>query len=269
LKNIVDAVHAEGSKLFMQLHHAGVVGISEMPMCPSEYSYPLPNGTIRTGKEMTVDEIRKIQNDFIEAGVRAYQVGYDGIELHGCHQYLISQFLNGKVNRRDDIYGKFPELFAVEIVKKIKERTSPDFIVGIRLGGFEPTLDDAVRNAVALVRGGIDFIDVSYGFIREQETFVPEESPFIDIIHAAEKIKKAVPIPVFAANRITSPELAEAILIQTGVDLVGIGRGFSINPNWMKDAIDEKDTGKCLQCKMCRLYDDPDKCPGKVLFRRK
>lgn len=268
LKKIVDAVHAEGCAVFVQLHHAGVVGINEQPLCPSKYSYALPDGNIRIGKEMTLAEISEIQTDFVESGVRAFKAGYDGIELHGCHEYLICQFLNKKVNTRNDDYGKYPEKFVMEIIKRIRERTSPDFVIGIRLGGFESTLKDAIQNAVKLEQGGIDFIDVSYGFSKEQESFVPANYSFIDIIYAAEMIKKSVHIPVFAANGIISSEMAEDILTKTEVDMVDVGRGFIVNSNWMKDAIDKKDTGKCLHCKMCKLFVEPDKCPGKIVFEK-
>jgi 2,4-dienoyl-CoA reductase-like NADH-dependent reductase (Old Yellow Enzyme family) len=268
LRRVVEAVHEEGSAIFIQLHHAGVVGISKEPLCPSNYSYTGQDGTIKTGREMTIEEIKVIQNDFIQAGIRAFDAGYDGIELHGCHQYLMSQFLNKKVNKRTDSYGENPEKFVVEIVEKIREKTSPNFVIGIRLGGFEPTIEDAIHNAQMLEQGGIDFIDISYGFTMEQEVLVPDDYPFIDIIYAAEMIKAAVNIPVFAANKITSPEMAEDILVRTKADMIDIGRGFIVNPNWMKDAIEGNDTGKCLHCKSCQLYEDPDKCPGKILFQR-
>jgi len=268
LRKIVDAVHEEGSSIFIQIHHAGVVGISKEPLCPSVYSYVSQDGTIKNGHEMTTAEIQMIQDDFVRAGIRAYTAGYDGIELHGCHQYLMSQFLNKKVNKRLDIYGEHPEKFILEIVDGIREKTSTDFVIGIRLGGFEPTIEDAIHNALTLEQGGLDFIDVSYGFSIEQEVSVPDDYPFLDIIYAAEMIKKSVHIPVFAANGITSPEMAEDILLRTNVEMADIGRGFMVNSNWMKDAMENKDTGKCLHCKRCQLYGNPDKCSGKILFQR-
>ena len=169
-------------------------------------------------------------------------------------------------NKRTDIYGEHPENFIIEIVEGIRTKTSADFVIGIRLGGFEPTIEDAIHNAQMLEQGGIDFIDISYGFSMEQKSFVPADYPFIDIIYAAEMIKKAVHIPVFAANGITNPEMAEDIMLKTKVDMVDIGRGFIVNPNWMKDAMEGKDTGKCLHCKRCQLFENPDKCAGKILF---
>ena len=268
LHQIVEAVHGEGCAIFVQLHHAGVVGISEAPMCPDDYTYVQADGSVKIGRRMTLEEIRQTQEAFVAAAVRAYQAGYDGVELHGCHQYLICQFLNCKVNQRQDVYGKDPLRFVEEILVGIRKEVPDDFIVGIRLGGFEPTLDAAIEHAKRLAQMGMDFIDVSYGFQREQEVFSPENYPFLDIIYAAERIQQAVEVPVFAANGITSPEMADQVMKQTHAAMIGIGRGFIVNPNWMADAIRGENTGKCLHCLKCRLYDDPEKCPGKMLFDR-
>lgn len=268
LHKIVEAVHEEKCAIFVQLHHAGVVGISKDPMCPDNYIYVPQDGAAKSGRRMTLEEIHTIQTEFVDAAVRAYRAGYDGIELHGCHQYLICQFLNRKVNQRQDVYGTDSLQFVREILTEIRKKVPESFVIGIRLGGFEPTLEDAIQNAVQLEQMGIDFIDVSYGFQKEQETVCPENYPFLDIIYAAEKIKQAVKVPVFAANGITSPEMANQVLEQTKATLIGIGRGFIVNPNWMVDAVRKSNTGKCLHCKKCRLYDDPEKCPGKILFNR-
>ena len=268
LHKIVEAVHEQNCAIFVQIHHAGVVGISEHPLCPDDYRYEQPDGTVKIGRRMTLEEIHTIQAEFVDAAVRAYKAGYDGVELHGCHQYLICQFLNRKVNRRPDEYGTDPMRFVREILAEIRKQTPESFVVGIRLGGFEPTLEDAVRHAIQLEQMGIDFIDVSYGFQKEQEVSCPEGYPFLDIIYAAEKIRQAVSVPVFAANGITSPEMADQVLDRTQAALIGVARGFVVNPNWMNDAIRKNNTGKCLHCRKCRLYDDPEKCPGKILFNR-
>ena len=269
LIKIVDVVHEEGCNIFVQIHHAGVVGISKTPMCPSNYKYENHQGTKITGHEMTLEDIHLIQIDFIQAGRRAYEVGYDGIELHGCHQYLISQFFSGNVNKRKDEYGLQPEKFTIEIIDGIRKITPADFVVGIRLGGFEPTLEDGINNAVILEQHGIDFLDISYGFQLEHQPYAPEGYPFKDIIYAAKRIKESVSVPVFAANGITSPEMAESILQETKVDVIDIGRGFLVNSNWGNDAKEGKDTGKCLHCKSCKRFLDPEMCAGKILFNRK
>ncbi|MDP4144919.1 MAG: NADH:flavin oxidoreductase [Bacillota bacterium] len=267
LKDIVNAVHAEGAKIFVQIHHAGVTGIAEQPICPSSYEYQGYGRTV-VGREMTIEDIKAVQKDYIEAGRRAYEAGYDGIELHGCHGYLISQFLNKRVNKRTDEYGRNPEKFAIEIIEGIRKVTPEEFIVGIRLGGFEPTLEDGLHHAKELEKSGVDFFDVSYGFFNEQEIHMSEEYKYSNAVYAAEEIRKAVSIPVFAVGGINSAELAEEILNETKVDLVDIGRGVLINPNWANDARGGRDTGKCLNCPKCMWFGQSKTCSGKVLFER-
>lgn len=99
----------------------------------------------------------------MNAAVRIWKAGYDGIELHGAHRYLICQFLNPRVNKRTDEYGKQPTLFVIEIINRIREIVPDTFIIGIRLGAFEPTLADGIANAKALEKNGIDFLNISYG----------------------------------------------------------------------------------------------------------
>ena len=267
LKSIVDAVHEESCPIFIQIHHAGVVGISGDPICPSPYEYKNYAGSV-VGHEMTREDIKSIQKDYIEATRRAYEAGYDGVELHGCHAYLISQFLNKKVNKRTDEYGKNPEKFVVEIIDGIRKVTPKEFIVGIRLGGFEPAIEQGIHYAKVLEKNGIDFLDISYGFMNEQEIHVDKEYKYSDAVYAAQKIKEVVSIPVFAVNGINSAELAEGILNETNVDLVDIAKGFLINNNWANDAKQGKDTGKCLNCEKCMWFGQSKVCAGKVIFER-
>ncbi|WP_373687901.1 NADH:flavin oxidoreductase [Clostridium estertheticum] len=266
LKRIVDVVHKENCPIFLQIHHAGVVGISKDPMCPSPYEYKNYAGNIVVGRVMTSEDIKSIQNDFIKAAGRAYKAGYDGIELHGCHAYLISQFLDKKVNKRTDKYGTNPEKFVIEILAEIRKTTPKEFVVGIRLGGFEPLIEDGIHYAKILEKNGIDFLDISYGFMSEQEMHVNEEYKYSNAVYAAEKIKEAVSIPVFAVDGINSAEIAEQILTDTNVDIVDIARGFLINPNWANDAKEGKDTGKCLKCAKCMWFGQSKVCAGKVIF---
>lgn len=267
LKRIVDVVHEENCPIFIQIHHAGVVGISENPICPSAYEYKKPTKTV-VGREMTIEDIKSIQNDYVKAARRAYEAGYDGIELHGCHGYLISQFLDKKVNKRTDEYGANPENFVIEILEGIRKVTPKEFVVGIRLGGFEPTIEDGLHYAKILDKNGVDFLDISYGFLSEQEMNVDESYKFSNAVYAAEKIKKEVSAPVFAVNGIYSAETAENILNQTNVDMVDIAKGALINPNWANDAKAGKDTGKCLSCAKCMWFGQSKVCAGKVIFER-
>lgn len=264
----MEAVHGEGVPLLLQIHHAGVVSETEDPVCPSDYSLVF-KGRERHGRELSVEEIQKIEGDFIEAARRAYEAGYDGVELHGCHNYLLCQFFNRRVNRRTDLYNAEDMQIVKNIIDGIRKVTPPEFVVGIRLGAFEPEISDGVAHAKKLEAMGIDFINVSYGFDKEAVREKPQGYPFAEAIYGAERIRAAVSVPVFAVYGIQDGETAEAVLKQTGADMVNIGRGVLVNYNWASDVKAGRDPGKCLYCKTCMWRSDPDQCAGKLLFNRK
>lgn len=267
LKKITAAVHQHNVPILVQIHHAGVVAIEEDTICPSNYECIFRDQP-KKGRALTLHEIEGLQQDFIHAGVRAYQAGYDGVEIHACHSYLISQFLNCRINHRQDSYGLQKELFAEKIIDGIRSQTPQSFIIGIRLGGFEPTLKDGISFAKKFESLGVDFLDISYGFVLESEPYKPDNFPYQDIIYAASQIKKEVSIPVFAVNQINHPDLAESILKDLGVDMVDVGRATLVNYNWANDAFMGNEVGKCINCKVCMWRIDPSKCPGKIKFEK-
>lgn len=267
LSGIVKAVHEEGCPILIQIHHAGAAGVEKELLCPSNYCFQ-KNGSQNIGREMTIEEIHQIRQEFVDAAVRAYKAGYDGVELHGCHQYLMCEFFNDRVNKREDEYGIYPERFAVEILRAVKARVPKEFLVGIRLGGFEPDLKSSQQFAKILEKEGINFLDISYGFTGEDEPYAPDDFLFQPCIYAAQEIKKVVSVPVFAVNSIMSPEMAEEVLQKTNVDLVDIARGIMVNPSWANDAFEGRDTGKCLHCRECSWSKDMETCKGRILLKR-
>jgi NADPH2 dehydrogenase len=268
LKRITDAVHQYHTPIFVQLHHAGVFGFTDDTVCPSDITCTV-RGKEKHAHALATEELHRIQHSFVAAAERAMKAGYDGVEIHACHNYLISQFYNILVNKRIDEYGKQPSLFALEIIREIRRRVPESFVIGVRLGAFEPTLEDGIAHAVELTESGVDFLDISYGFDQRSQPFKPENYPFSDRIYAAQEIRKRVSIPVFAVGEIESAEKAEDILQKAVVDMVDVGRGMLVNPNWANDAKAGQDVGTCLYCKTCMWRVDADKCPGRKVFQRK
>jgi 2,4-dienoyl-CoA reductase-like NADH-dependent reductase (Old Yellow Enzyme family) len=268
LKRITDAVHQYHTPIFVQIHHAGVFGFMENTVCPSDIICTY-KGKEKHARALTLEELHRIQQSFVDAAERAVQAGYDGVEIHACHNYLISQFYNTLVNKRTDAYGEQPSLFLLEIIRKIRRRVPEPFVIGVRLGGFEPTLEDSIAHGVELDKNGIDFLNISYGFEQRSQPIKPKDYPFSDRIYSAQEIRKKVSIPVFAVGGIASAEQAEDILKKTDVDMVDIGRGTLVNPNWANDAKEERDVGTCLYCKTCMWRVNADKCPGRRLYQQK
>ncbi len=281
LKRIVDSVHAEGVPILVQIHHAGIMGLTNPAPCPSNYAFERRDFT-QKGAEMTMEQIDELRCNFAEAARRAQKAGYDGVELHGCHSYLLCQFLNSRVNKRTDKYADGMVLVE-EIVRDVREATGPEFIVGIRLGVFEPGLQDGISHAKRLAELGIDFLDLSYGFGPEEDPEKPEDFPMADVIYGAGCVKKAIKeaaasgeipaaageVPVFAVYGIQSAEQAQQALDLTGVDMIDVGRGVLVNYDWAKDAKEGRDTGKCLYCPTCMWRVDAEKCAGRKLLRSK
>lgn len=265
LGKIVEVVHENNCPIVVQIHHAGIMYFGDDLICSWDYTLNI-QGKEKIARALTKEEIKEIQNQFVEAGVRAYKLGYDGVELHGCHSYLMSQFLNKRVNKRNDEYGLDRVLFVAEVVRELRSKVDKNFIIGIRLGGFEPTIEDAIDNAKALEAIGVDYINVSYGFSQEMELYKPEDFELKDIIYASKCIKESVSIPVFAVNGIKSREDAELVLEKTNVDMVNVGRGVLVNNNWGIDAEEGRDTGKCYECKVCQWRLDNTKCVGRIQY---
>lgn len=263
LTKLAETIHNGGARALIQIHHAGVVGTSGHD-CPSAYKL---NDTV-TGRALTAAEIETLTQDFINAGIRAYKAGFDGVELHGCHSYLICQFMNKRVNTRDDVYGAHPEKLPLDILKGIRAATDENFIIGIRMGAFEPTLADGIAHAKLFDEAGFDFLDVSYGFAREHEPEKPADFPYVDVIYAAGEIKKHVSAPVFAVNSIRTGEVAQGVLELTDVDAVDVARAVLVDPNWVNKVREGVAPDRCLGCARCTWGRDGSNCAGRKLAAR-
>ncbi|MCF0108611.1 MAG: NADH:flavin oxidoreductase [Erysipelotrichaceae bacterium] len=264
LKKITEAVHEAGGKIIIQIHHAGILSTTTDDLVSaSDYTIE-KRGKSYTARAMSTEEVEQTVDDFIKAAHRAYAAGYDGIELHGCHSYLLSQFFNKRLNKRTDRYAD-PLVLVQEIMDGIKDL---DFVKGIRLGCFEPTLEDGIAHARALEAMGMEFLDISGGFGFDCDETVPQDWKYTEYVYGAMKIKEKVNIPVFAVNGIETAEQAEAILQETGVDMVDIGRCSLVDPAWADHALTGQKTGKCLHCPNCYFYGNAKACAGKLMMKK-
>ena len=246
LRRIAETVHENGCPIFLQIHHRA----AEDP------------GALSTA------EIEALRDAFIEGSLRAFRAGYDGVELHGCHSYLLCQMLNRCTNTRTDKYADGIRLVE-EIYQGIRSRTPPEFVIGIRLGGFEPALPDGIAHAKAMEEMGLEFLDISYGFSGAMDQEAPGDPRFSAAVRAAAAVKEAVTIPVFAVDGIRTPEDAEQILTETGVDMVDIGRSALVDPDWPRKALAGLTPGRCLDCRTCQWRIDASRCPGRLALQKK
>lgn len=258
---LVDAVHDAGAKVGIQLWHGnylpqgiGMVDRQGQPVAPSSREEM---------RELTVDEIHSIALKFALAAVGAKLAGFDFVELHGAHGYLLSQFFSPAFNRRSDEYGgdlAGRMRFALECVSTMRTAVGEDYPIFFRIGAWEDMADgikteQAVQFAAELERAGVNVIDVSVGYISEPGSGASPgpDKPMGTFIHLAEAIKRKVTIPVAAVGRLNTPDIAEAILAEGKADLVAIGRQLIADPFWPKKvaAGQTEDIVPCLSCNVC------------------
>lgn len=207
--------------------------------------------------DVSEESLDRILNQFIEAFKRAKKAGFDGIEIHGAHTYLISQLNSRLWNKREDKYGGSFEkrmYFTRTLIEQTRDLFDDNFILGYRMGGNEPELEDGIAIAKYLESIGVDLIHVSSGVPNPEKKQVekidtPKDFPFDWVVYLGVEIKKHVNIPVIGVRNIKTEEQASTLIESGMLDLVAIGRGMIARPNWVEYAKKEyyKRTGKMVK----------------------
>lgn len=268
LRRIAATLHDAGMPAIVQLSHAGAMG-AKPAYRVSPSGTPAGAGRVRESRALTADELRAIEQQFIDAAQRAVRAGYDGVELHASHGYLLSECMNPAVNRRTDTFRADGLPVLQHIIQGIRAVTPPGFVLGVRMGAFEPDIAAGIRNAKQLEAWGVDFLDVFLGCDWVAQIERPAGYPFTASIYGAKRIREAVSLPVFAVHQISSGAQAEAVLADTGAAMAVIGRGSLVNYQWGNDVKAGRDPGHCLNCSVCRWKTAPDTCPGRMLLDQK
>ena len=247
----------------IQIEHCGRQRFLGPPM-KSASANPWPLMYERYGQaaipeELTIEEIHQLVEDFGKAAWRAKTAGFQVVEIHGAHGYLITNFLSPFTNQRKDWYGGSREnrfRFLEQVFKRCKEYVGEDFPIIVRLSGtdYEPggmTIDDTTYYAKRLEELGCAAIDVSGGDHHQMiHQVTPMQIPRGHNVWAAEAIKKEVSIPVFATGSITQPDYAEEILASGKADFISMGRPLLADPYWAKKAMEGRaeDISPCIRC---------------------
>jgi 2,4-dienoyl-CoA reductase-like NADH-dependent reductase (Old Yellow Enzyme family) len=245
LFEMTNIVHGTGGKIIMQLAHAGSYAASLIsglaPIGPS----PVEKESGFVGKEMTRNDIKQVIQAFSNAAVRARISGFDGIQVHGAHGYLLSQFLSPFFNKRKDEYGGDIDnrtRFAVEVLEEIRKMVGPDFPVLIKLNsedfltkGF--TVEDMLYTAEMLEEKGIDAVEMSGGTIVSGKN-IPSRSikpdsgrPDVYYEAAARQYKKKIRMPLILVGGIRTFETAERLVDEGTADYIALSRPFIREPN--------------------------------------
>ncbi|NNH67242.1 NADH-dependent flavin oxidoreductase [Rhizobium laguerreae] len=248
LRRLADAAKSGGAPALLQIFHAGnkaepdlvpdqeVVSASAVPLVPGPFN---PGGAIP--RPLSHDEILDVIADFGAATRRAIEAGFDGIELHGAHGFLLQNFFSPFYNNRDDEWGgspqnrmRFPLAVVTEVKRVISEFADRPFLLGYRISPEEPEegglrIDDAYGLIDRLIDTGVDYIHTSLANVLEAKPLATDERTIAELIatHVAGRL------PVIAAGQIRTPEQASRAL-ELGLSLVAVGQGLVINPNWVE-----------------------------------
>ena len=262
LKGLADTIHAAGSRVFLQLQHAGreahFSGAANPALAPSSLGGGWHKGVPR---ELTIPEIHSIVKDFAAAALRAREAGFDGIEFHGAHIYLIQQFLSPLTNKRTDEYGGSVDnraRFAVDILRETRKRMGREFPISFRINGDDfieggQTLDQSTKIARLLQEAGATCIHVSGGTVGSH-MMVPGPSEADGcLVYLAAAMKRAIDIPVITVGKIADPFLADKILAEGKADLVAMGRALVADPELPNKAKQGRigEICGCLACRTC------------------
>ena len=288
LKRIADAVHSSECKVAFQINHHGrqladfLTSLSNpeqiRPVAPSPIpgllsivpspetdeggpgASPIKGNTIPI--EATGEDIHRIIQAFAEAARRIRDAGFDAVEIHAGHGYLISQFLSPLANRRTDQYGGNTEnraRFACEIIEAVKKKVGRDFPVIFRFSGsdFIPggiDIQECKQQAPLFVEAGVDALDVSASERAsthwQYPCFLFPRGPLLSL---AAEIKKAAEVPVIAVGKLSDPKVANQAIGEGKADFVALGRGLLADPHWANKVRQGKldDIWNCIYCLNC------------------
>jgi 2,4-dienoyl-CoA reductase-like NADH-dependent reductase (Old Yellow Enzyme family)/thioredoxin reductase len=276
LRALVAAMHDHGALVVGQLNHRGqllrrsVLGME--PVAPSSGSHPATGEPVRA---LRVDEIHRIQQDFLSAARRLARAGYDAVELHAANGYLFQQFFSPRFNHRSDEYGGSLEnrmRLLLETTRLVRHEL-PDFPIIVRLsatefvaGGYSD--EELIELAQVLQDEGVAAIDLSGGSNESPELsrfcIQPPSFPRRCLAPYGRRMKEALRIPVIIAGRIVTPEDAEAVLQEGSADFVSLGRALIADPHWCAKALGDVDAPvrACISCNVCfeRLSRERDVC---------
>ncbi|WP_439385685.1 FAD-dependent oxidoreductase [Amycolatopsis lexingtonensis] len=259
-RQLTAPVHEAGGKIALQVLHAGRYAYH--PLSVSASSIKAPINPFRP-RALTGYGVRKQIDAFANCAALAREAGYDGVEIMGSEGYLINQFLAERTNKRTDAWGGTPEKrrrFAVEIVKRTREKVGDDFIIIYRLSMLDLVAggqrwEDVVALAQEVEAAGATIINTGIGWHEARVPTIVTSVPRAAFTWVTGKLKPHVGIPVVTSNRINMPQVAEEALSGGDADLVSMARPFLADPEWIRKAETgrEDEINTCIACNQACL----------------
>lgn len=259
-RKVTEAVHREGGKIALQILHAGRYAYHPFSLAPSPLKAPISPFKPRA---MSERQIRGTIRDFAATAALARAAGYDGVEVMGSEGYLINQFICERTNKRTDDWGGSADKrmrFPVEIVRAIRERVGPDFIIIFRLSMLDlveqgSTLEEVIALGKALEQVGVTLINTGIGWHEARVPTIATSVPRGAFSWVTAELKKHLKVPLITTNRINTPEVAERILAQGDADMVSMARPFLADPEFVIKAAEDRadEINTCIACNQACL----------------
>jgi len=257
---VTDAVHAEGGKIAMQILHFGRYSYQPDLVAPSALKAPI-NPFVPHA--LTSEEVEQTIEDYVTCAALARHAGYDGVEIMGSEGYLINEFIAARTNQRDDDWGgdyarrmRFP----VEIVRRVRERVGPDFIIIYRLSMLDlveggSTLDEVIQLGQAIEAAGATILNTGIGWHEARIPTIATKVPRGAFAWVTQRLMGKVGIPLIATNRINTPEVAERLLEEGACDMVSMARPFLADADFVRKARENRagDINTCIGCNQACL----------------
>ncbi|WP_292038823.1 MULTISPECIES: NADPH-dependent 2,4-dienoyl-CoA reductase [unclassified Brevundimonas] len=259
-KVVTKAVHDAGGKIAMQILHFGRYAYSSELVGPSAIKAPI-NPFVP--HPLTGEEVEQTIEDFVNAAHLAQYAGYDGVEIMGSEGYLINEFIAARTNQRDDEWGGSYEnriRFPVEIVRRVREKVGPNFIIIYRLSMLDlveggSTLDEVIQLAQAIEKAGATIINTGIGWHEARIPTIATKVPRAAFAWVTKNLMGKVGIPLVATNRINTPDVAEQVLADGNADMISMARPFLADAEFVKKAAEGRadDINTCIGCNQACL----------------
>lgn len=268
-KRIVDACHAYGALIVPQLHHGGLGTHPECGPMTGPSAIQWMNGFGQEAAEvkaLSEAEIQKVVENFVQGALRAKKAGYDGVQLHGCHAYLINDFASA-ANQRSDQYGGSTENRArlgCEVIEGIRKACGEDFIISMRISGCDPTVEESIAVGEYYVAAGCDYLQVSNGIASLDEVEHDENLPYNKVaslgVRFHEHFKGKVPVSL--VNGIRKPETVHYLMDHDLIDTVDLACGLLADPAFAKAILEGTPYEMCRSCNGCGFGPNHHVCPA-------
>ena len=243
-RKLTDAVHERGAAVFAQLNHAGARAQTAGLPVISPSGIPVRDRNAES-REMTAEDIEHIKESFVRAALRAKAAGFDGVEIHSAHGYLLNQFYSPRTNHRSDAYGgqtlEGRTGLQTEILRAVRAAVGADYPIAIRFGACDymeggSRIEEIPEASRLFAEAGADLLDISgglNGFTIEGKT---GPGWFSELSIPA---KNSVRIPVLLTGGVNTAQDAERLLLENAADLIGVGRALLKDPDWAVKALTE------------------------------